>query len=105
MIELNVVRLQKLRRVLRFGKAIVAKIDIGPAGEAGVPVPDALAVSQENESRHVKAPVAARALVGTFVYGAEPPGASPGGLMSATDLVVISPQFRDNFGNRTKNQQ
>jgi hypothetical protein len=44
---------QRASGPLRFADSLLGEIDVGPAGEAIFPVPDAFAVTQKNELFHV----------------------------------------------------
>jgi hypothetical protein len=44
----------------RFRASLFRQVDVGPAGEAILPVPGALAVTQKNELVHVKNPAVRR---------------------------------------------
>ena len=76
---------------LGFVDAVVAKVDIGPAGEDRVAVPDALAVSQEYKSRHWQSPSELHALV----YGAQRGRASPSTMPALIGLGRHLPVIRD----------
>ena len=55
-VECEPLGLQQLAGPLRLGLALVGQVDVGPAGEEVLLVPDALAMTQEDKLDHAKFP-------------------------------------------------